>query len=171
MVYTEANTIMPAPTHVETPGLDADFALVVRGTTTTTGGSLCESPSVLCTSTANSVSVDGARLQWNGSTSITANDLTLVATGMPSSTFALVARSMESGLTFVGDGVLCIDTPIIRMEIIQADIFGGVNYPVDASAAAVGGAVMAGETWHYQVWFRDGMSSNLTDAVSVPWCE
>lgn len=159
-------------THVETPGIDADFALVVRGTSTTSGGGgVCQDPSLLCAGSPNTASVAGAQISWTGSSSVAANDLILVGSGFPPSTFGLVARSMVTGFGLVGDGVICIDNPIIRMEIIQAGTLGGVVYPVDASAAAIGGAVMAGETWHYQIWYRDGQSSNFSDAISVPWCE
>jgi hypothetical protein len=32
-----------------------------------------------------------------------------------------------------------------------------------------GGQLSAGETWNYQYWYRDGGSSNFTDAVRVTW--
>ena len=30
-----------------------------------------------------------------------------------------------------------------------------------------GGPVLAGETWNYQAWYRDGNTNNFTDAVSI----
>lgn len=156
--------------HVETPGLDADFALVARGTSTTTGDP-CLPARVYCEGDANSVHPGGADIFISGSNSIAANDLLFVAASLPPVTFGLVARSPLQASAPVGSGTICITNPIIRMEVVQADFLGQLLYPVDTSAAAPGGPVAVGETWNYQIWYRDGASSNFTDAVEVTWCD
>ena len=157
-------------THVETPELDADFALVVRGTSTSNPDP-CIPPQIYCPGAPNSVTPFGAQLILTGSNSVAANDLGFSGFGFPPSTFGLVARSQLSANAPLGQGVICIDNPLIRMSIIQADNLGTLSYQVDASAAAPGGPVLVGETWHYQVWYRDGQDSNLSDAFRVTWCE
>ncbi|MEM9378978.1 MAG: S8 family serine peptidase [Planctomycetota bacterium] len=161
--------------HVETPGNDADFALVVRGTTGT-GGEPCTTPTVYCEGEPNSFSVLGADLSTTGSTSITANDLTLIGGLLPPFTAALVARSETQGSTPVGDGTLCLGAPLFRIAVVQADFIGGVSYPIDVTTAPMGAMILAGSTWNYQMWYRDlgvpgGTGSNFTDAVEVLWCD
>ena len=30
-----------------------------------------------------------------------------------------------------------------------------------------GGIINAGQTWHFQLWYRDGVASNFSDGLSV----
>ena len=42
--------------------------------------------------------------------------------------------------------------------------------PVDLNGIPSGSgfvAVQPGETWNFQCWYRDGATSNFTDAVSI----
>lgn len=156
--------------HLETPGVDADFALVVRGTSTTSGDP-CLPPAVYCEGEANSISASGADVFISGSNSIQANDLTFVIASMPPNTFALAARSQSQTSLPVGGGLLCLGTPTIRMDIIQADLLGQGIFQVDTTALHQGIGVAPGETWNYQFWYRDGATSNFSDAVEVTWCD
>ena len=90
---------------------------------------------------------------------------------MPPNTFGLMARSPQQASAPVGNGTICIGNPIVRMDLVQSDLLGQVIYYVDVTAPAPGGPVAVGETWNYQLWYRDGASSNFTDAVEVTWCD
>lgn len=149
--------------HVETTGIDADFALVVRGTSTTTGDP-CLPPSTFCDGAPNSVFNFGAEVFTGGSNSVAANDLTFVVAGMPPTTFALAAASQNQQLTPLGGGTLCLGSPIVRIDIVQADLLGQAIYALDYTGGV-------GETWTYQFWYRDGASFNFSDAVEVTWCD
>ena len=156
--------------HVETPELDVDFSLVVRGTSTTTGDP-CLPARVYCEGDANSISASGADVYITGSNSFAANDLTLIAVSMPPNAFALMARSPLQFSAPVGGGTICLGDPIVRLDLTQSDLLGQLSYNVDVNAPAFGGPVAIGETWNYQLWYRDGASSNFTDAVEVTWCD
>ena len=58
-----------------------------------------------------------------------------------------------------------------RLGDREPKLFGTVFFGIDTSAAAVGGPVLPGETWNYQIWYRDGLTSNLSEAFQVSWCE
>ncbi|MEM1449430.1 MAG: S8 family serine peptidase [Planctomycetota bacterium] len=164
-----------ADAHVETPENDADFALVVRGTSGL-GGDPCVSPEVYCLGEPNSFSVLGAQLSTTGSTSIGANNLSLLAFQLPPFTSALVARSETQASTPVGDGTLCLGGNVFRIAVVQADFIGTASYSIDVTTAPTGAMILSGSTWNYQLWYRDiggpgGTGFNFTDAVEVLWCD
>lgn len=156
-------------THVETPALDADFSLVMRGVSGV-GGNPCPPPVIYCEGAPNSVAASGANVTPLGSTSIAANDMILFGDSFPAQTFTLVSRSMVQASQPLGNGTLCIGNPLYRLSITQADFLGQVAFPIDTNEVVQGSQVMPGESWNYQFWYRDGASSNLSDAVNIVWC-
>jgi hypothetical protein len=64
-----------------------------------------------------------------------------------------------------------VDNPIVRLDITQSDSFGQLGYAIDVNAAELGSQIVVGDTWNYQIWYRDGASSNLSDAVEVTFCD
>ena len=70
-------------------------------------------------------------------------------------------------------GTLCIASPFAR---VRSGLMGGsgkegrIHWPLDTTQIPLGSGpapILPGETWYFQGWFRDGLSSNFTDAVSV----
>ncbi|MCP3920617.1 MAG: hypothetical protein GY711_34255 [bacterium] len=115
-----------------------------------------------------------------GSNSVAADDLLLVAANLPPNQFGLVF--MGGGRTQVpfGDGVLCIATGgigIFRFPVRDSGPWGVIEegpglvaYSVANFGAA--GAVTAGDSWHFQLAYRDpagpcGSGFNFTNGIGI----
>lgn len=119
-----------------------------------------------------------ASLLASGSDRVVENDLRLLATGLPPQAFGLFVGSREQGFTPAvggGQGALCLGAPLARfLDSIQAaDGDGRMQHDVNLMAMPLGAtpvAVMAGESWSFQAWFRDAApsaTSNLSAGVVV----
>ncbi len=128
-----------------------------------------------CTSTVNS-SGAAATINATGTASISANDLTLIAQSVPQAPGigifiagpAARRRPFFSGfLCLAGAGLQRISqvTPPVGNTVTQAIDYTGVT----TGTASL--AVVAGEPFHFQYWFRDpsgpGGVANLTDGLVV----
>lgn len=100
----------------------------------------------------------------------------LIASSLPADEFGffLVSQDLGSVIPPGSSGVLCLSGNIGRFNgsgLVQTSNPGGSSFGivVDTGALPVNPVqgVVAGETWHFQAWFRDGSTSNFTDAVSV----
>ena len=52
---------------------------------------------------------------------------------------------------------------------------GRILRPIDLQNQSGSGALLPGDTWHFQLWFRDpsgpgGTGSNLSDALTATFC-
>ncbi len=140
-------------------------------------GALCTGPigSIGCISTANS-SGQRARISALGSLDLADNRLVLNATQLPPNTvgFALASRSpgFQWGLGG-GPGVLCLSGPILRFSesVLSSGGLGLFSMRPNLAGFPQGQSVTAGDTWHFQFWFRDqfsgASSSNTSDAVQI----
>jgi photosystem II stability/assembly factor-like uncharacterized protein len=129
---------------------------------------------------ANSVVLSGARLTASGTPSIAADSLTLRASGVPDGPGMFVQGSalQLGGMgTPFGDGLLCVGGTIRRLGVefaaANSSAFPGPTTPVPVHVAGLGAA---GDSLHYQVWYRDAAPSycssalfNLTNATRVTW--
>ncbi|MCP3915313.1 MAG: hypothetical protein GY711_07140 [bacterium] len=65
-------------------------------------------------------------------------------------------------------GTLLLDTPIVRFN---GDLLhtgdGSVTFTPDLGALPLGLQVQPGETWNFQMWFRDQLTSNTSNAVAL----
>lgn len=120
-----------------------------------------------CTSQANSTGHPGT-LDFVGNTSVADDDLTLLATDLPSGTFGLLIQSLEPGHHPIAGGIFCVTPPFYRLPPGPAtgtDLHLRLeisNPPVMAQT------ITAGSTWHFQCWYRDaGVTAGygLTDAL------
>ena len=128
----------------------------------------CSTGGNYCVAGVNS---DGqsASIGMQGSTSIAANDLMLVATG--------VADVSVAGLFVMGDtpmqapfldGFMCVDTGGLFFRInpvinVPGDV---VTRQIDYNAMPT--VILAGSTWNFQYWYRDvPYHTNLTDGLSL----
>lgn len=114
-----------------------------------------------------------------GRIDLVARTMELTAFDLPAGTFGLFINSR--GQAFVPDiggsaGNLCLAPPIGRhnLQVASSGPSGVITIPLDLDRvpqAAGFVSVLAGETWHWQAWFRDvgtgGATSNLTNGVSV----
>jgi hypothetical protein len=112
-----------------------------------------------------------------GSASVGANNVTLHAAQLPAHQFGYVVASQAQG--FVqnpggAQGNLCLGGQILRfVQLAQSSgPAGELDAVLDLSAfpSPYGGPVLAGQTWNFQVWYRDvnpGPTSNFTDGLSI----
>ena len=115
-----------------------------------------------------------------GSTTFSANNLSIAASSIPVNSFGFFLTSQNQGFTFPvpsTQGALCLGGAIGRFvgpgEIQFAGSTGALALALDlGSLPTPTGFVSAapGETWYFQAWYRDAnpnITSNLTDGVSV----
>ena len=134
-----------------------------------------------CSANANSSGLP-AVITALGSTKLGLGFLRLRARELPADQvgFFLCAETQDF-VPFVGGsmGNLCLGGPIQRLDVppVGGTLFSGPQgrFDLRADLLALPGSLrpQAGETWHFQAWFRDQIgstsTSNLSDAVSVPF--
>ena len=119
------------------------------------------------------------QLSAQGSTTLSELNLTLEASSLPPNKFAYALSSMEfgPGFSFEGPFICLTGFPGRHVETIRnSGAAGTLSIPIDLTAIPTPPgqmvAVMAGQTWSFQVWHRDEFAppfliSNLTQGVSV----
>jgi hypothetical protein len=115
----------------------------------------------------------GAFMDASGSASVSTNDLSLVATGMPPHVSAFLFQGTTqtnggAGAMF-GDGLLCTGGALKRFPVHSADGSGSATW--GPGLAAFGGWT-AGGTFNFQAWYRNnagpcGSGFNLSSARSI----
>ncbi len=127
----------------------------------------------------NGVFASGALLTGTGTASVSYDTLTLSATGLePSNTglYFQADNAIAGGAgTAFGDGLRCAGGALIRLQVRFADATGESSTTVDV---ATKGAVSAGDTRRYQLWYRTttnppcgvGVNDfNLTNGYEIDW--
>ena len=118
----------------------------------------------------------GAVLSASGSASIAAADLVLRATNMLPSNAGLFFQGTGqpgggAGVPF-GDGLRCAGGAVARIQIRISNPGGIASTTLDVAAK---GGVSAGQTRHYQLWYRDTFTSpcggffNTSNGLSITW--
>lgn len=113
-----------------------------------------------------------ATLESHGCDVAVDNALILRAFQLPPNQFGFPLISDTQGSKPVASGILCLGGTIGRFT---KDVFnsgaGGDTGPIMLDLANLpnppGGSVMAGDTWNFQLWYRDGGTSNFTNGLSV----
>ena len=121
----------------------------------------------------------GAVLAACGTNSVNADDLVLEARWLPPSVNSLAFMGQGTASLFLGDGLRVVGpgsgSGLYRFPVHQA-ANGVVTYGPGLVATAMNhppaGQIQAGQTWNFQVWYRNvggpcGTGSNTTNAVSV----
>ena len=130
---------------------------------------------VHCSALANSFDAAGARLTTGGDLLSADNAFVLQATGVPPISFGFLLIGQGTGIVNppASSGNLCLTGQQIgrfNQQILLSDCAGGMG-PFTPDILNLpnppGGQVMAGETWRFQAWFRDGNTNNFTDAITV----
>ena len=130
-----------------------------------------------CISTGNSTGLP-ATIGWSGSASISAADLTLTASDLPTFQFGIFFYGADEWFKIMGDGVLCIAPPLYRIKtVVTTGRTGTANLTLDYGSqplASGAGQVTAFSTWRFQLWYRDPTGgpagSNTTDGLMVTFC-
>ena len=126
-----------------------------------------------CLGIPNSTGV-GAFLEAIGSSVAADRALVLNVTDVPRNQFGLFVFAATPGSTPVGggsQGVLCLGTPLIRLNGVVSDRGTGIaSYAPDLADLPTIGAVQAGQSLYFQYWYRDQnpfLTSNLSSALRV----
>jgi len=123
----------------------------------------------------NSSSI-GAQLSDAGDASIANDTLALTATDVTGPAFFVQGSAQVAGGVVFGDGFLCLGGTITRLGIVfpagTTSVYpGGLN----PNPIHLGGSTAAGDTRHYQAWYRDAAvfcsaaTFNLTQGLTVTW--
>lgn len=159
--YASRETLTPA----FAPRLVIDFAGPDFGATYCT-------PAVL-----NSTGAPG--ILWaSGSRAIADNGLTLTATSLPLRSYGYLLASQTQDNVPMGlgsDGVWCLGGAVagFRSQTQLTGDLGDFEVAPNLSSFPIGQgsvAVQVGETWNFQVWYRDAnrdATSNFTDALTI----
>ena len=125
----------------------------------------------LCVGELNSTG-QGATVRTSGSSTISDNELILDVAGLPLGSAGYFLMSEVVGQTPVSQGVLCLDSPLLRfsLTVLTSSPGGWAQFRPDLTSLPQGTMITAGSTWHFQYWYRDanpGSVSNLSEAVSL----
>ncbi|MFT7679953.1 MAG: hypothetical protein ACI8QC_003958 [Planctomycetota bacterium] len=155
-------------------GASNNVDVLVPGSDCCSGGSI----SNYCTANGNSASAGGAVISANGTPNVNANDLSFQVTAMPFNQVGYFLMSQSQGFVqnFSGSqGNLCLGSPILRFNtsILDSGPFGFVQFAVDSNSLPNNAVFMAGDSWNFQMWFRDNnpnQTSNTTAGINVTFC-
>lgn len=106
------------------------------------------------------------------------NDVTLLASNLPTNQFGYFLNSQTQGFVVSppgSQGNLCLSGGIGRytMSVLNTGLTGTMTLVLDLTNTPTpmgSTSVIAGQAWNFQAWFRDvnpGTTSNFTDALSV----
>lgn len=134
------------------------------------GANYC-SPAV-ANSTGQSAVIEASGAGWAGG-----RPLHLIATKLPQSVFGyfLGSPTAQHVTTASTVGYVCVGNPLSRFngpgQVGNTGSTGTIGLDVNTQSIPLpSGATLvltAGTTYRFQCWYRDGATSNLTDAVSV----
>ncbi|MDP6940005.1 MAG: right-handed parallel beta-helix repeat-containing protein [Planctomycetota bacterium] len=150
--------------------IDPDGTPADQGMAPYTYGSI---GTVYCTSNPNSTGAI-ATMNVRGETLLAFDTLRLESDNLPVGQFGFYLASPQQG--FVpnlggGQGNLCLGAPIVRLVgapaggVLNSGIGGQFRMRAHMLALPSVDRPSPGETWHFQAWFRDGSSSNTSNAV------
>ena len=135
----------------------------------------CKAESV-CESSINSAG-SLATIQFGGSVSIAANDLSLIANDCPPNRSGLFFYGVNGVSVPFGDGVRCVGGQVFRFAPIQTNSQGIAVRAIDnTQPPGAAGQLVSGSVWFFQFYYRDpggpgGTGFNLTDAVRARFCD
>jgi len=134
-------------------------------------GGPSEPGSDYCPLTSNSVGA-GANMTATGSSSVAANDLTLVCDDGPPSQPGVFYYGPNQIQVPFGEGNRCVGGTVIRLwPPVQTDGTGSIARAVDNSTAPNAGVIVNGTSLNFQFWFRDplggGSGFNLSNGYNI----
>ena len=129
-----------------------------------------------CAANPNSTG-NPAVISAEGSVIVADNNFDLFAVDLPPNKFGYFLASESSAfITNPGgsQGNLCIGSPLGRFQsqVQNSGPQGEIDATVDVNNVPLLGAILAGETWYFQAWYRDNnptSTSNFSDGLEVPF--
>ncbi|MCP3920087.1 MAG: hypothetical protein GY711_31560 [bacterium] len=136
--------------------------------------SSCDEPQRYCQTAPNSVG-PGAVVEAFGSQSVSADQLYLVGSGLPPFQFGLFYYGATQAMTPIGNGFVCVGSPLYRLPAGQVTDIGVLVHQLDFSSPPEPAAqITPGSTWNFGLWYRDpaggGAGFNFSDAISIQFC-
>lgn len=125
-------------------------------------------PYYYCWGLSNTSSSAGAWIEAGGSSSVSADDLTLTAHGTIPNQTAIFFFGPSLLFGNLGSGTLCVGGPHRRLAVVPTGA-GSPSIPVNYQSSP-GNQLAPGSTWFFQCWYRDpgwAGPSNTTDAVAL----
>ena len=129
-----------------------------------------------CSSETNSTG-DAASIGGYGTPVVAENAFTLQGWGLPLHEYGYFLTSQSTAFVpnFGGsDGNLCIGPPQYRFndpatggQVLNSGGTGTMSLTLDFNLLPNGVTLAPGETWYFQLWFRDVFTSNTTDGIEV----
>jgi len=122
-----------------------------------------------CDANVNSTG-GSAVISSNGQCAVAQNQFALTAQPVPAGPglFFFSAGQLESAVPLF-NGVRCIGPSVIRLPVVLSSL-GVATHQLDFTSGTAAN-IQAGQTWHFQYWFRDvpggGLEANLSDGLSV----
>lgn len=167
-------TAIVQDSHVETPAVDADYALVAVG-----GSGGGQFASTICPGAVNSLGL-GARLELSGSATVADQDLTVSVSQLPFNSTGYAITSLDANVVINPGGSfgdLCIAGPSVGRflgNVLNSGSTGEVSFDPDLMAFPTPSgteAVMPGDTRYFQYWYRDSVFgfpvSNFSSAMRI----
>jgi hypothetical protein len=136
---------------------------------------VCLEAQTYCTS-ANNSSGKPAKIGYQGSLSLVADDFVLTAQDCPASKFGLFYYgTLPLPAVPFPCGFRCVGGTTYRFGVLNTGASGSVAYPVDYANPPAMGTLIPGSTWNFQFWFRDpgacaNGNVNFSDALSGTFC-
>tara|TARA_R110002126_G_scaffold91744_5_gene218185 strand:- start:3757 stop:4716 length:960 start_codon:yes stop_codon:yes gene_type:complete len=139
----------PHPLFLNGPGCysDCGWRMAFRSFVDPAGGSF-----PYCSSTPNSTG-SAAQMSLVGSPSIAANDVVLRAQPTPNEPGLFIMGAGTSNLP-LGPGTLCVPIPFRRLKFAFG-VNNVMDFSVNLNLLPPAYAVMAGEVWNFQAYYRD----------------
>jgi len=134
---------------------------------------------VFCDPAVTNSTGSPATIAASGSGSVSDNDFTVTASSLPMNQFGyfIASQGQSSGVNPPGSqGTLCLGgpSPILRFtsQLGNSGSAGEFSAMLDLAnfPPPYSGAVLPGQTWNFQAWFRDvnpTSTSNFTNGISV----
>jgi len=135
----------------------------------------CDLAQSYCTGAVNSTG-SGATISHTGSQQISLNSFGLRAAGCPADKPGLFYYGTSQIQVPFGDGFRCVGGSIYRFPVARTNAQGVAEFSVNFNnPPQAAGQITPGSTWKFQYWYRDpagpgGMLFNLSNALSVPFC-
>jgi len=126
---------------------------------------------------ASSGFAGGALLGSSGIASLSADTLVLMGSDLTGPGLFFQSNGLAASPVGFGDGMLCAAVGILRMGVVFP-VAGSASYPGGLTpnpVSVAGGPISAGNTKHYQVWYRDAAAFctastfNTSNGVSLVW--
>lgn len=156
------------------PSSTNGFTLNGRAEVWTVGGSVCPTPYTYCVGAPNTTGLGGA-ISYTGTTSIAANNLTMVCSQLPSNSLGLFYYGATEVQQVFGNGFRCVGGQVFRLPIRQTNASGVATLAINYSTLPSAGPITPSSTWKWQFWYRNpaagGSLFNLSNALSITFCQ